>query len=156
MFFSPATTNLYLNPANRNAAWPMEQVSSPLLYGTSATPGWIAQPHFGFERTAILSVNTSIPLIVAWCVLLSYGLVQALRGAASPDRERKARAVASGFIVVTAAYVYVVGTTFELAENYRYRYLVEPLLFVLAAAAITDAVRRLRVRIAARGRERSS
>jgi len=59
-------------------------------------------------------------------------------------------AVVLGFFVVAATYVHVVGTALELAENYRYRFLVEPLFFVVTAAAVTDAVRWVRAKLEVR------
>lgn len=146
LFFSPPSMNLYFAADNRAAVRPMEQVFNPLLYGTGAAPGWLRQPHFGFEHQNVLEVNTSVPLIVVWWVVLGYGYFQARRGVRSGNPEARPRALVIGFIVVTALYIYVVGTAFELAENYRYRYLVEPLFLVLAATAVTSAVRFVRGR----------
>jgi hypothetical protein len=39
-----------------------------------------------------------------------------------------------------------VSTTLELGENYRYRFLLEPLFFVLAATAATSAFGALRAK----------
>jgi len=52
----------------------------------------------------------------------------------------------AGFIVVTACYLYVLSTTIGLAENSRYRFVIEPLMVVLAATALTTLIRSLRQR----------
>jgi 4-amino-4-deoxy-L-arabinose transferase-like glycosyltransferase len=146
LYFSPSSMNLYFSAENRRAARPMERLLNPVLYGTGGVPQRTLQPHFGFATAGGLEVNTSLPLLLAWFVLLGYGALQARRGLASGAPADRPRAIVFGYIVVAALYLYVVGTAFELAENYRYRYNVEPLMFVLATAAIVDAVRRLRAR----------
>lgn len=146
LFFSPPSMNLYFAADNRAAAQPMERIFNPLLYGTGATPGWMRQPHYGFGHKNLLEVNTSVPLIVVWWVVLGYGYFQVRRAVRSGGPESRPRALVIGFIVVTALYIYVVGTAFELAENYRYRYVVEPLFLVLAATAATSLVRFVRSR----------
>lgn len=147
LFFSPSNMNLYFSDANRQAVRPMEWLFNPLLYGVRATPKLIEQPIFGFTRSSYLEVNTSIAMIVMWWVVLGYGYLQARRGILGQDPKLKPRAIVIGFIVVTALYLYVVGTAFELAENYRYRYLIEPLFFVLTATAITDLLRKIREKV---------
>ena len=77
--------NLYFSATNRAAVKPMEQVFNPLLYGVGATPGWIEQPHFGFSKQSFLEVNTSVPLMVLWVLVLGYGYIQARRGLMSKD-----------------------------------------------------------------------
>ena len=151
LYFSPSSMNLYFTRANRVAAWPMERLLNPVLYGTGAVPSRTLQPHFGYATPGELEVNTSLPLLLAWFGLLGYGALQARRGLASGDAADRPRALVFGYIVLAALYLYVVGTGFELAENYRYRYNVEPLMFVVAATAIVDAVRRWRGRARAAG-----
>lgn len=141
LFFSPSNMNLYFSAANREAVKPMERLFNPLLYGVGATPMWLEQPHFGFNKQSFLEVNTSVPLIVLWVLVLAYGYIQARQGLMSKDLQGRARAVVIGFIVLSALYLYAVGTAFELAENYRYRFNIEPLFFVLTATAATDLVR---------------
>jgi len=144
LFFSPSSMNLYFSEANRAAARPMEQIFNPLLYGVGANPRWLEQPHFGFNKDGFLEVNTSVLLIVQWILVLGYGYVQARRGVMSKDPELRPRALVIGFIVVSALYLYAVGTAFELAENYRYRFNIEPLFLVLTATAATGLVRVVR------------
>lgn len=141
LFFSPSNMNLYFSETNRAAVKPMEQLFNPLLYGVSATPRWLKQPHFGFKETAFLEVNTSVPLMVLWVLVLGYGYIQARRGVMSKDPHCQPRSIVIGFIVVTALYLYTVGTALELAENYRYRFNIEPLFLVLTATGATSLVR---------------
>ncbi len=147
LFFSPSNMNVYFNAANRAAVRPMEQIFNPLLYGVPATPMYIEQPHFGFNKQSFLEVNTSLPLIALWVLVLGYGYFQARQGLLSKDPLRRPRAIVIGFIVVTALYLYAVGTAFELAENYRYRFNIEPLFFVLTATAATALARVVRQKL---------
>lgn len=148
LFFSPTNMNGYFSPENRAAALPMERIFNPLLYGVGAKPGFMQQPHFGFVGRNEMEVNTSAMLIALWCVLLAYGYVQARRGVVAADPESKPRALVLGFIVLTALYLYVVATTLELSENYRYRFNIEPLFMVLMVTAAADLVRKIRARAA--------
>jgi hypothetical protein len=150
LFFSPSSMNLYFSKKNRQAALPLERIFNPLLYGAAPVHGLMRQPNLGFqERRGYLEVNTSVPLIALWWLMLGYGYYQARKGILAADEQLEPRAIVIGFIVVTALYVYVVGTGLELGENYRYRYLIEPLMFALTAAAITDLVRKVRQRLSA-------
>ena len=144
LFFSPDSVSPYFHPQNRRASAPLERIFNPLLYGTRA--GWtrVDAPHFGFAKPVDLFVNTSIPLILLWVIVLSYGCVQVARGARAQEPAAQARAIVIGFVVVTALYTYVIGTTVEMGENYRYRYLTEPLLLVLTIDAIAAMIRVLR------------
>lgn len=148
LFFSPTNMNAYFSPQNRAAALPMERIFNPLLYGVGAKPGFMQQPHFGFVKRNEMEVNTSVFLIAQWIVLLAYGYVQARRGFVARDSGGQPRALVIGFIVLTALYLYVVSTTIELAENYRYRFNIEPLFLVLLVTAATSLVRRVRGRFA--------
>jgi hypothetical protein len=141
LFFSPSNMNLYFSAANREAVRPMERIFNPLLYGVSARPGLIQQPHFGFNGQSFLEVNTSLPLFVLWWAALGFGYLQIRRAVMTRDAEAMPRAIVTGFIVFTALYIYGVGTAFELAENYRYRWMVEPLFLILATAAVTSWLR---------------
>lgn len=147
LFFSPSNMNLYFSEQNRRAVQPMERVFNPLLYGVNARPRFMEQPHFGFGGRNEIEVHTSVPLIVAWCLLLSYGYVRARRGIVGTDEHRRACGLTIGFIVISAAYLYVVATAVELGENYRYRFLIEPLFLVLMVTAATHLVRRIRTRV---------
>jgi hypothetical protein len=143
LFFSPSSMNLYFSGANRAAVQPVEEVFDPLLYAVSAQPGLIQQPHFGFGQKAWLEVNTSVSLFVLWWVVLGYGYLQARQAFVAKDTTALPRALVIGFIVFTCLYIYAVGTAFELGENYRYRWVVEPLFLVLGTTGATALVRRV-------------
>jgi hypothetical protein len=148
LFFSPTNMNAYFSPENRAAVLPMERIFNPLLYGVGATPGFMEQPHFGFVGRNRVEVQTSLPLIALWCVILAYGYVQARRGILAAEPGGRPRALVIGFIVLTALYLYVVSTTIELGENYRYRFNIEPLFLVLTINAATSLWRKLHAKFA--------
>jgi 4-amino-4-deoxy-L-arabinose transferase-like glycosyltransferase len=148
LFFSPSSMNLYFIAANRLAAQPIEALYNPLLYGADVHPRVIQSPHFGFKGDFYLEVNGSVRLFVAWWLLLGYAYVQARGAFLRRPGEDRPRAIAIGFAAFSMLYIYGVGTAFELAENYRYRWVVEPLTFVLAATAITHLLRALLKRFA--------
>lgn len=147
LFFSPSNMNLYFNATNRAAVRPMEAIFNPLLYGVGARPGLIQQPHFGFTGQSFLEVNTSLLLIVAWLLLLGYGYARVRRAFLPEGCDDLPRAIVMGYIAFTMLYIYGVGTAFELAENYRYRWVVEPVTLVIAAVAITHLGRTVRAKL---------
>lgn len=150
LFFSPSNMNVYFSAANRSAVKPMELLFNPLLYGARPTPGVLQQPHFGWPSPYTLEVNTGIPLITLWLAVLGYGYLQVRRLVFTKQPIDRPRAVIIGFILVSVLYIYAVGTALELGENYRYRFLTEPLFMVLAATAAVDLVRKIRMAIARR------
>jgi hypothetical protein len=150
LFFSPSSMNLYFSPDNLAAALPMETVFNRVLYAVPARPGLMEQPHFGFTQSYVLQVNFSLMLMLAWWLTLAYGYAQARRSVPASEPSQQARALVIGFIVFTALYIYAVGTAFELGENFRYRWIVEPLVLVLAVTGVTHALRLIRGRLAAR------
>lgn len=147
LFFSPSDMNLYFSEHNRSAAAPMQTWFTPLLYGVSTTTKVVDQPHFGLNTRWTLEVNTSKALIALWLLVLPYGYWQARQGVLKGAAEAQPRAIVLGFIVLTAVYLYTVGTTLELAENYRYRFLIEPLFFVLTATAVVSLINFIKLRI---------
>ena len=142
LFFSPASMNEYFSPRNREAARPVERVFNPVIYGAAASPSYIVQPHFGFDRPPSLEVNTSVRLIVLWLLVLVFGYGYARRAFLSESVADRSACVTLGYMLFSMVYVHVVGTTLELGENYRYRFTVEPFLFVAAATIAIDFVRR--------------
>jgi hypothetical protein len=93
---------------------------------------------------------------VSWLLVLGYGYVQVRRVLLGRDPEQRPRAIVIAFIVVTTLYVYAVATAFELAENFRYRFLIEPLFMALTVTAAASFVRAVREKIASRMQQRPS
>jgi len=136
LYFSPTSMNRYFTRENREAAGPLERAYN-VVSGSHPDTGTMRATHFGFASGYVMEVNWSLPLFVVWWAVLGYGYVQARRGVLGGAADAQPRALTIGFIVLTALYLYVVSTTLELNENFRYRFNIEPLFFVLAATALT-------------------
>jgi hypothetical protein len=155
IYFSPTNMNMFFEEPNREAVRPMEWIFNPLLVGTGPRPALVQQPHFGFTgaRRYTVEVNTGVPLIVAWFAVMAFGYMRARRGILGGSPDARPGAVVMGFIVMTMAYLYLLSTTIELAENSRYRFNIEPLFLVLAATALTALFRGVRQRLASSGNQ---
>lgn len=148
LFFSPSDMNEYFPEANLAATAPMRVLFNPLFYGARLKPRYLIQPHFGFDHPPSLEVNTGAGLILAWLIVLPYCYVRARRSFLGSNRERRNTAVLIGFMLVSILYVYGTSTTLELGENYRYKFMIEPIFLVLAAAFAVDAVRAAKAMLA--------
>ena len=146
LFFSPSSMNEYFSPQNRAAAKPFERLFNPVLYAVPAEPGFIVQPHFGFDVPPSLEVNTSVWLIALWTLVLVLGWLRVRPALFARAVEDRAACVTLGYLLLVMVYVHALGTLVELGENYRYRFVVEPLLMVAVAVFATDGVRRLKRR----------
>lgn len=143
LFFSPSSMNEYFSPQNRAAAKPFERFFNPVLYGVAAEPGFIVQPHFGFDVPPSLEVNTSVWLIALWGLALVFGWLRVRPVFFGPSVEDRVARVTLGYLLFVMVYVHTLGTLVELGENYRYRFVVEPFLAVAIAVIATDGMRRL-------------
>jgi hypothetical protein len=150
-FFSPNHINPFFVEHNRSAALYAHQWMMPLLYGLPLGVEVVRVPRYGWNTGPEVPIHTSIPLILAWVLLLGYGYTQARKVVWAAEPPLEARALAIGFIVLTCLYVYGVGTMLELGENSRYRFLTEPLLTVLGATAVVALCRKLRHVFRAKG-----
>ena len=146
LFFSPSSMNEYFSPQNRAAAKPFERLFNPVLYAVPAEPGFIAQPHFGFDVLPSLEVNTSLWLIALWAIVLVLGWLRVRPAFFTRTFEDRAACVTLGYLLFVMVYVHALGTLVELGENYRYRFVVEPFFAVAVAVLATDGVRRLKRR----------
>lgn len=143
LFFSPSSMNEYFSPQNRAAAKPFERVFNPVLYGVRADPGFIVQPHFGFDVPPSLEVNTSLWMIGLWVLVLVFGWLRVRPAFFARAVEDRVACLTLGYLLFVMVYVHALGTLVELGENYRYRFVVEPFLAVAAAVLATDGVRRI-------------
>jgi hypothetical protein len=74
-----------------------------------------------------------LPLPLAWAVS------QTLRRAC--DSESRARTLFFGYVLLQIGYVVTVSTLFSFKESARYRYQIEPLLWLLSALALSACMR---------------
>jgi len=151
LFFSPSSMNEYFSPANRAAVEPFERVFNPLLYGVAAEARFIAQPHFGFDQPPSLEVNTSVALVIWSGLLLVLGWLRVRPAFVGPAPDDRRACITLGYLLFVLLYVYGLGTLVELGENYRYRFVAEPLFVVVTAVLAVDSVRALQNRWRRRG-----
>jgi len=87
-----------------------------------------------------------LPLLLAWAVLHAAALRRA------SDGESRARGAFLCFALFQLAYVIAASTLFSFKESARYRYQIEPLLWLFAALAVMALVRRYAMTGSAPGR----
>lgn len=146
LFFSPSSMNGYFSAQNLTAVKPFERVFNPLFYGVAADPGHIAQPHFGFDTQRLLEVNPSVWLAAWSALVVVLGCLRIRPAVLNRTSEDRAGLITLGYVLFVMLYVYALGTLVELGENYRYRFVAEPLFLAAAALIATDCVRSLRSR----------
>ncbi|MBI4013313.1 MAG: hypothetical protein HY359_13425 [Candidatus Rokubacteria bacterium] len=84
------------------------------------------------EPEVYLGLLAGIPLLVG------YGLWRARAGDAAGDATERARRAVIAYACLNVVYVAVVGNAFEVGENNRFRFVTEPLCFVLAGLFVHD------------------
>ena len=136
--------NEYFSPENLAAAAPVTKVFNPLFYGAPQTLRYLVQPHFGFGGAPSLQVNTGFGLVLAWLIVLPYAYIRARRLLISGNQAQRNTAIVIGFLLINVLYVYATSTMLELAENNRYKFMIEPIFLVLAISACVDGLRRVR------------
>ena len=151
LFFSPSSMNEYFSEENRQAIAPLEKWLTPILYGVPAKPKYLIQPNFGFGGKPSLEVDTSLPLIVAWLVFLPAAYLIARRWFLQGDPGTRSASIVLGFMLLTILYVYLTSTMLELGENYRYKFLIEPMFLVVAVTCVTRLVQAVGTSLRRRG-----
>ena len=84
------------------------------------------------EPEVYLGLLAGIPLLVG------YGLWRARAGDAAGNATERARRAVIAYACLNVVYVAVVGNAFEVGENNRFRFVTEPLCFVLAGLFVHD------------------
>jgi len=145
-YFAPTSISPYFSQANRIAVTPIRLAAPSLLSGASGSMLVVSLQRLGFRfpEDIVVPLRADLLMIVAWVGVFAWAYAVARRALTDSVARSSPRVVVMGFLVMTAAYTYLVSTTLELGENYRYRFLLEPLFFVLAATAATSAFGALR------------
>jgi hypothetical protein len=151
-----AATLIYWRPAgqyyffsrpaerSRSRVWGIERVHAIGL-------GQARRPRVSLEESVAPRGAADKLLGVAWLVVAGYVLTawwtaRALLRERRSGTPRSPANVTCAFVVLTAAYVTLVGTFSELGENNRFRYLVDPLVFAAFAALAAEWLRQGRRR----------
>jgi hypothetical protein len=144
LYFSPTSMNEYFPDENETAVAPYEGIFNALLFGSHIEPRYTIQPHFGFDHEPSIEINPGPVLFVATLVLTGFGYLRTRRLFLSGPAASRSNDIVIAFLLANLLYVWATGTLLELGENYRYRYLTEPLYFVLLATGAHAAWLRLR------------
>ena len=98
--------------------------------------------------------------LMAGCLLLLVGCVAVLRRAFEAGEWKSPQVLLLAYILATVIYLALIGNFFEVGENNRFRFAVDPLLFAAAAHLVTRWRRAIRTPEPARptgpGRARES
>ena len=134
-FFSPASLNEYFTDKNIAVVRPVQRVYDLVFFGAWAEPKTFLH-NFGYDF-GYMPYHTAWFIVIGFPLSFAYGVwrLACLRG-------RPLEAIVLMFVLFTCAYVYLVGTLVDLGENYRYRFLAEPLTLALLGTAIGDLWRR--------------
>lgn len=141
LFLSPASMNAYFSKENRLAVVPVEMVYNPLVYGALSALKKTEQPHFGYSGKYAVEVNTGNLLVLGLPLVFLYGFLKLVRAYLGRGSLGRAEAITLAYILFNTLYIYMIGTLLELGENYRYRFLQEPLTLILFAILVSDAMR---------------
>ncbi len=144
LFFSPGSMNLYFTVDNRVAASPMERFYNPLIYGANFLPQQLEQPHYGFSGKYRIEVNTGLILVITFPLVILFGLIRLFMMYRDAAPDRRASAIVLAYLLFNILYIYGLATFLELAENYRYRFIQEPLMLVVISLLLGDLLLTLR------------
>ncbi|MBT4162601.1 MAG: hypothetical protein HOC70_01010 [Gammaproteobacteria bacterium] len=147
IYFSPGSMSVYFSEKNRRASSMATRIYNFALHGAGTSEGRIEQPHFGYTGKWFVPVNTGYLLVLLSSIVFLWASWRSLRtiltGTWTP------RNITIGYIFGNLLLLYLAGTLLELAENNRYRYIGEPLSWVLVIAAGSELFRWLQTRAAA-------
>jgi hypothetical protein len=130
LFFRPANDYEYFSDFRRRMPrW--DALYGRVLYGQLTAAGRGVPGEAGFPL-AVSAPNIGWFILLATPLLLWLG-VRRLRDAVRAGDSAGAGTLA--FIVGTIVYIVLVATMLNIGENQRYRFMTEPLLFILAACA---------------------
>ncbi|MCC7178763.1 MAG: hypothetical protein IT177_10265 [Acidobacteria bacterium] len=87
---------------------------------------------------APVGVYVLLPVILVWAARIAWSLLR------QGDRGARARGAVLAFLVLQVLYVTAASTMLTFLESSRYRFQVEPLIWVLTAACVADAWTRYR------------
>jgi hypothetical protein len=148
LYFVPASDYAHLH-ANRRRIAPLERVYDLVCGQAESLPTEQAEhahiPDHGWDRLRFVGVS----LVIALPVLFVYGCRRVWR-VWPYVHERLAETVTVAFCCLNIAYVTLVGTIFELGENMRFRFLIDPLYLVLLGLLLNDWLNQRRQSLAGR------
>jgi hypothetical protein len=126
-----------------------DSIYSAVVLGTFVSPELVYRPE-GFVADLLSKdpnfgdrIPLSLTIAFGFIVTCVAGIWAALRW--RRDGVTTTRATLAAISLLTV-FVFAVGTAFEIGENERFRYMVEPIMFVLLARVATELLNRYRSR----------
>ncbi len=119
-----------------------DSIYSAVVLGTFVSPQLIYQPR-GLASNPPKGIPLSLTIAFGFIVTCVAGVWAGIRWRRNGVTTTRATLAAISALTV---FVFAVGTAFEIGENQRFRYLVEPIMFILLARVATEVVNRFRSR----------
>lgn len=141
VYFSPTSMNRYFSDSNLSATEPIAGIFNRIAHGSGDTYD-IQQLHFGFSGSNRIAVSPGLLLIVTSLLIFATGTTRAVNIVL--ERDWRTETIVFGYLFGNWLMIYLVGTYAELYENNRYRFIAEPVYWVLLALMIREFVLRYR------------
>src|SRR5207344_1686073 len=84
-----------------------------------------------------IGIYLALPLVLAWAVWHAVSLIR------SPDSSTRARGALMAFCVLQTVFVIAISSMATFLESSRYRFKVEPFIWVITAVAAARSLERL-------------
>ncbi|MBI1389947.1 MAG: hypothetical protein GC154_16020 [bacterium] len=138
LHFVPSTYYLYLHQ-NRMKILPYIRVYNTLIYG-QMNEHFVIDDYDGSPGETVKAIgHLGLFLIVAYGVSLAFGAAQIKRLIRSGDY---ARSAVIAYMLWTILFVSLTGNSLEVDENNRFRFLIDPFLYILIAYFISNYAQR--------------
>ena len=82
--------------------------------------------------------------MITFPLVIFFGLIRQFTMYRNAAPERRGSAVILAYLLFNILYIYGLATFLELAENYRYRFIQEPLVLVVISLLLGDLILTLR------------
>ncbi|HAT25569.1 MAG TPA: hypothetical protein DCS89_01030 [Gammaproteobacteria bacterium] len=134
VYLSPASLNPYFSVANLQALQSTNRFLDRLLYGTSLNSVRVEQPHFGYNQRYSIEVKPGVVLAFFSGIIFLYGSWRCLLIVFT--RDWRTHSIVFGYLFGTWLLVYLAGVYFELSENNRYRFVAEPVFWIIVVLMV--------------------
>ncbi len=144
-FFSTNNLSPFFWPQAHAAFDSVRPFYDVVFYGAGLETETLRIPRFGDEAGFNTPSNPGYTTMVLWLSVTAFSLFWFFRGVTGHDANRDFIVV--GYIVSVMLYVYGLSTLIELMENYRYRFLVEPIYWVVVILMLSKGASWLKQRV---------
>ncbi len=138
LFFSTNSVSPFFRTEAKQAFHGIRTAYDLLFYGAGWSSNKVSVPLFGEYRDFSLVSNFGYTTFFLWITSIAYALVFFFRGYRQRNRDRDY--IVIGYIAFVMLYIQGISTTVEYSENYRYRFLAEPISWVLITVMISNCV----------------